>query len=121
MGTTRRAFSGSLDAPSSKQEEAKKAIMQAGLAIADRYSLYIKEVGLHCTALWLDPPDILDIKDSVEHEAAISEFQREYQHALQMIRDLSGLSSVERVFTSVSEVRVESAVVDRIRELRRAP
>lgn len=96
--------------------------MHAGLAIAelsDRLSLYIEEVGLHCTALWLDPPDILDIKDPVEREAAISEFQREYQRTLQMIRDLSGLSSVERVFASVSGARVDSAVVDRIRELQR--
>jgi hypothetical protein len=122
MGTARRVFSESLEAPSCKRKEAKDAIMQAGLAIAelsDRYSLYIEEVGLHCTALWLDPPDILDIKDPAEREAAISEFQREYQRTLQMIRDLSGLSSVERVFISVSGARVNSAVVDRIRELQR--
>ncbi|MDH4086693.1 MAG: hypothetical protein OEV27_16860 [Nitrospira sp.] len=122
MGNARRVFSASLGAPPSKRKEAKDAIMHAGLAIAelsDRLSLYIEEVGLHCTALWLDPPDILDIQDSTEREAAISEFQREYQRALQMIRDLSGLSSVERVFTSVSGAQVDSAVVARIRELQR--
>lgn len=122
MGNARKVFSESLDAPASEREEAKGAIMHAGLAIAelsDRHSLYIEEVGLHCTGLWLDPPDILDIEDPTEREAAISEFQREYQGALQMIRDLSGLSSVERVFESVSGARVDSAVVARIRELQR--
>jgi hypothetical protein len=122
MSNARRALSESLEAPAPQREEAKEAIMHAGLAIAelsDRQSLYIEEIGLHCTALWLDPLDILDIDDPTEREAAISEFQREYQRALQMIRDLSGLSRVERVFESVTATRVDSAVVARIRELQR--
>jgi hypothetical protein len=122
MGNARAVFSKSLEAPASEREEAKEAIVHAGLKIAellDRHSLYIEEVGLHCTALWLDPPDILDIEDPAEREAAIAEFQREYQRALQMIRDLSGLSSVDRVFESVSGAQVDSAVVARIRELQR--
>lgn len=115
------AANAAFEVSESERDEAKGLVFAAGLTvaeIADEFELYIDELGAHCTALWLNIPDILDTADLVKREALIAAFRHDYWRALDMIRDESGLSRVNQVFRSVTGSRLNSPIVDYIRELR---
>ena len=122
MRTAGTVASAAFDAPADDREDAKTLVFEAGLTVAnvaDKYTLYIEELGIHCTAIWLDVPDILDVTDAMEREERITAFRQEYRQALDMIRDGSGMSLINSVYHSVTEFQLESPIVDYMRELRK--
>ena len=119
--TASRAANTAFEAPESERDEANYQVFTAGLAvaeIADEFEMYIDELGSHCVALWLDVPDIIYSTDSEQREAQIKAFRLEINRTIDMIRDLSGLTKGNQIFQSVTGSRIDSPVVDRVRELR---
>ncbi|EQA99824.1 hypothetical protein L288_19265 [Sphingobium quisquiliarum P25] len=102
--------------------ERHELISAAIMPIAEhttRSALYIdEELGAHCTALFMGVEDLRDLPKS-EQQARLAQFRRDWRETRRMILEDSGVTKVNRLFRDINRPRINSPVIERIRELQR--
>jgi hypothetical protein len=105
-------------------EERHELISSAVLSIAkhvDRNVLYMnEELNTHCVALFMGIEEIHDAPES-ERQHHLEAYRKLKKEAYRMITEDSGIMQMNKLFERINRPRFSGAVIEAVRELRRAP
>ena len=87
--------------------------MDESALFVDRY------IAADCTAMLMGVEEIADISDAKERDEAIDRFRRHYVAAKQNILEESGIRQINEHFKLVAKPRIDSPLINRLKELER--
>ena len=98
------------------KEERHSLISEAIFSVAgfcDENDLYLnEEITLHCVPIIMGVEDIQDIEDEDEKKEAIDKYQNNLHLAKRMIRKETGISDIDKLFTSIVKPKHTSPMIE---------
>lgn len=104
--------------PEEKHEVWSEVILNL-TSFCDQHGLYLDErVVVHCTTTFVGVDEIASEQDSDARDERISQMERNYRKAKEMLREVTGLREIEDSFQSVSNAEIDSDYVQLFEELK---
>lgn len=84
--------------------------------------LYIdSDLGAHCVATFMGAEEIRDIENIDERNEEEERIWEKYKLARQMIREVSGVAEIDKLFKKITKPNLSGPIIERIRYYREHP